>query len=163
MRERRHAQPAHRGPEIRTRAMVMKRKTGRPVQFELMSDARSSLLAWLERCGGGIDDYAFPSRIDPRRHMSTRQYAASWTNGLWLLGLDPRSMARIRYGVPKRRSSTRQPVNKALALFSRKVHHAPHARASFDRTQRRHQMRTVRKIRIIELTVESLGSRGLRR
>lgn len=45
------------------------------MQFELMSDARSSLLAWLERRGGAVDDYAFPSRIDPTRHMSTRQYA----------------------------------------------------------------------------------------
>jgi hypothetical protein len=36
------------GPEIRTRAMVVQHKTGRPVQFELMSDVRGSLLAWLE-------------------------------------------------------------------------------------------------------------------
>ncbi|ESZ57059.1 hypothetical protein X728_24355 [Mesorhizobium sp. L103C120A0] len=34
------------GPEVRTRAMVIQQKTGRPVQFELMSDVRSSLLAW---------------------------------------------------------------------------------------------------------------------
>src|SRR3546814_8147542 len=40
-----------------------------------MSDARGSLLAWLERCGGSIEDYAFPSRIDHTAHMSTRQYA----------------------------------------------------------------------------------------
>lgn len=39
------------GPEIRTRAIVIQQKTSRPVQFELMSDARSSLLAWLERRG----------------------------------------------------------------------------------------------------------------
>lgn len=55
--------------------MVVQQKTGRPVQFELMSDARTSLLAWLERRGGTIDDYAFPSRIDSSCHMSTRQYA----------------------------------------------------------------------------------------
>jgi integrase len=45
------------------------------VQFELMSDMRASLLAWLERRGGAINDYAFPSRIDRAAHMSTRQYA----------------------------------------------------------------------------------------
>lgn len=45
------------GPEIRTRSMVVQQKTGRPVQFELMSDARTSLLAWLERRGGTIDDF----------------------------------------------------------------------------------------------------------
>jgi hypothetical protein len=32
----------------------------------LMSDARSSLLAWLERRGGTVDDYAFLSRIHSR-------------------------------------------------------------------------------------------------
>ena len=37
------------GPEIRRRAIVVQQKTGRPVQFELMSDTRASLLAWLER------------------------------------------------------------------------------------------------------------------
>lgn len=52
------------GGELRTRAMVIQQKTGRPVQFETMSDARGSLLAWLERRGGSIEDYAFPSRID---------------------------------------------------------------------------------------------------
>ncbi len=63
------------GPEIRTRAMVVQQKTGRPVQFELMADARSSLLAWLERRGGTVDDFAFPSRVDHAGHLSTRQYA----------------------------------------------------------------------------------------
>lgn len=61
--------------EIRERASVVQRKTGRPVQFEIASDARGSLLAWQERRGGSVDDYAFPSRIDCSRHLSTRQYA----------------------------------------------------------------------------------------
>jgi hypothetical protein len=50
------------GPEIRTRAMVVQQKTGRPVQFELMVDARASLLAWLEQRGGTVDDFAFPEQ-----------------------------------------------------------------------------------------------------
>lgn len=37
------------GRQIRGRAIVVQRKTGKPVQFELMQDARASLLAWLER------------------------------------------------------------------------------------------------------------------
>lgn len=63
------------GPDIRTRAIVVQQKTGRPVQFELMTDARVSLLAWLQRRGGGIEDFAFPSRVDHEGHISTRQYA----------------------------------------------------------------------------------------
>lgn len=77
------------GPEIRTRAMVIQQKTGRPVQFELMSDVRSSLLAWLERRGGTVDDYAFPSRINPRAHMSTRQYARLVDEWVEAVGLRP--------------------------------------------------------------------------
>ena len=63
------------GGEMRTRSLVVQQKTGRPVQFEITPDARGSLLAWLERRGGSINDYAFPSRIDRSAHISTRQYA----------------------------------------------------------------------------------------
>lgn len=45
------------GGQVRTRAIVMQQKTSRPVQFELLPDARASLLAWLERRGGTVDDY----------------------------------------------------------------------------------------------------------
>ncbi len=63
------------GPTIRARSMVIQQKTGRPVQFEITADAQSSLLAWLERRGGRVDDFAFPSRVNPTGHLSTRQYA----------------------------------------------------------------------------------------
>lgn len=52
------------GTEIRSRARVVQQKTGRPVQFEITPDVRASLLAWLERRGGSVDDYAFHSRVD---------------------------------------------------------------------------------------------------
>lgn len=63
------------GSDIRTRAIVVQQKTGRPVQFELTADVRASLLAWLERRGGTVADFLFPSRVDHTNHMSTRQYA----------------------------------------------------------------------------------------
>ena len=63
------------GADIRTRAIVVQQKTGRPVQFELTADVRASLLSWLERRGGAVADYLFPSRVDHTNHMSTRQYA----------------------------------------------------------------------------------------
>lgn len=62
------------GNDIRARALVIQRKTGRPVQFEILEPARSSLLKWLERRGGTVEDYAFPSRVDHAQHLSTRQY-----------------------------------------------------------------------------------------
>lgn len=53
----------------------MQQKTDLPVQFELLADARASLMAWLDRRGGTVDDYVFPTRVDHSGHLSTRQYA----------------------------------------------------------------------------------------
>lgn len=50
------------GGQIRRQAIVMQQKTS--CQFELLPDALTSLLAWLDRQGGTVDDYVFPSRID---------------------------------------------------------------------------------------------------
>jgi integrase len=75
------------GARVRSRAMVIQQKTGRPVQFELLEPARTSILAWLEWRGGSLDDYAFPSRIDHAEHISTRQYARlvdDWVTGIGL-------------------------------------------------------------------------------
>ena len=75
------------GPQIRARSMVIQQKTGRPVQFEITADARASLLAWLERRGGSVDDFAFPSRINAAGHLSTRQYARlvdEWVSAIGL-------------------------------------------------------------------------------
>ena len=63
------------GGRVRARAIGVQRKTGRPVQFELLEPARASILSWLKCRGGTLDDYAFPSRTDHTAHMSTRQYA----------------------------------------------------------------------------------------
>lgn len=75
------------GTQIRQRAIVVQQKTRRPVQFELLEPARSSLLAWLERRGGTVEDYAFPSRLDHSAHMSTRQYARLVDEWVTAIGL----------------------------------------------------------------------------
>ena len=75
------------GGQIRTRAIVMQQKTSRPVQFELLADARASLLAWLERRGGTLDDYVFPSRVNHAEHLSTRQYARLVDDWVTAVGL----------------------------------------------------------------------------
>ncbi len=75
------------GGQVRSRAIVVQQKTGRPVQFELLESARNSMLAWLEHRGGTIDDFVFPSRIDHAEHLSTRQYARlvdEWVTGIGL-------------------------------------------------------------------------------
>jgi len=75
------------GHDIRARAMVIQQKTSRPVQFEITTDARASLLAWLERRGGSVEDFAFPSRADPNDHLSTRQYARLVDEWVTAIGL----------------------------------------------------------------------------
>ena len=75
------------GGRVRNRAMVIEQKTKRPVQFELLEPARRSLLAWLERRGGSLEEFAFPSRINRMAHLSTRQYARlveEWVKGIGL-------------------------------------------------------------------------------
>lgn len=75
------------GHDIRTRATVVQQKTGRPVQFEITTEVRASLLAWLQRRGGTVDDYAFPSRIDHADHLSTQQYARLVDEWVTAIGL----------------------------------------------------------------------------
>ncbi len=57
------------GGRVRSRAIVIQRKTGRPVQFELLEPARTSILAWLEARGGTLDDYAFPAGSTCHAHQ----------------------------------------------------------------------------------------------
>lgn len=76
-----------RGGQVRSRAIVVQQKTGQPVQFELLEPARNSILAWLERRGGTLDDFMFPSRVNHANHISTRQYARlvdEWVIGIGL-------------------------------------------------------------------------------
>jgi hypothetical protein len=49
---------------IRNRATAIQQKTGRAVQLELMTEARKTLLTWLERRVGSLGDYIVPSRVN---------------------------------------------------------------------------------------------------
>lgn len=75
------------GNDVRCRALIIQRKTGRPVQFEILEPARTSLLKWLERRGGTVEDYAFPSRVDHSQHLSTRQYGRLVDEWVTAIGL----------------------------------------------------------------------------
>lgn len=60
---------------VRNRTVAIQQKTKRPVQFDLLAPARSSIPPWLERRGGSPDNYAFPSHVDRLDHLSARQRA----------------------------------------------------------------------------------------
>jgi integrase len=72
------------------RATVVQQKTDRPVQFEIMTEARNSLKTWLDRRGGTLRDFVFPSRIDYLGHLSTRQYAHLVDEWVSTIGRDKR-------------------------------------------------------------------------
>src|SRR5687767_13836100 len=74
---------------VKRRVVILQRKTGRPVQFEVTEQTRRSIAAWLERQQLGFDDWLFPSRIKRGFHLSTRQYARLVDKWVCLLGLDP--------------------------------------------------------------------------
>lgn len=96
------------GAEIRNRALVIQQKTGRPVQFELTADVRTSLQAWLECRRGTIGDFVFPSRIDLTGHLSTRQYARLVDEWVEAAGL-----RRAEYGTHSLRRTKASMIYKA--------------------------------------------------
>ena len=63
------------GTNVRRRATIVQKKTGRPVQFEITDQSRSSVEAWLPILRATGSRYLFPSRLHASPHISTRQYA----------------------------------------------------------------------------------------
>ena len=63
------------GGRVRDRATVIQKKTGRPVQFEITEQTRSSIRDWVSEGNLKGRNYLFPSHRQGQRHVSTRQYA----------------------------------------------------------------------------------------
>jgi integrase len=63
------------GANVRRRATIVQKKTGRPVQFEITEQSRSSIEAWLPMLRTAGSRYLFPSRLHASLHISTRQFA----------------------------------------------------------------------------------------
>lgn len=91
------------GGHIRNRTTIIQQRTGRPVQFEIMTEARRSLEAWLQRRGGSIFDFVFHSRIDYLGHLSTRQYARLVDEWVSTIGLDKREYGT--HSMPRTKAS----------------------------------------------------------
>jgi integrase len=63
------------GANVRRRATIVQKKTGRPVQFEITEQSRSSVEPWLPILRATGSRYLFPSRLRASPHLSIRQYA----------------------------------------------------------------------------------------
>lgn len=77
------------GGRVMSRAMVVQRKTGQPVQFEITDQTRDSIRAWMQKAELAPGDYVFPSRLSGSTHLSTRQYARMVNTWVSEIGLDP--------------------------------------------------------------------------
>jgi integrase len=76
------------GEHMAARAIVMQRKTQRPVQFEITEQTRGALSAWIRRASLRSEDFLFPSRVHESPHLSTRQYARIVDGWVQDTGLD---------------------------------------------------------------------------
>jgi integrase len=74
---------------VRSRASVVQQKTGKPVTFEISDQTKLSIQEWVRRLGSRQRGPLFPSRIDPNRSISTRQYARLVDRWIGSIGLDP--------------------------------------------------------------------------
>jgi integrase len=77
------------GNQMLSRAIVVQRKTQRPVQFELTEDTRNAVSAWIAKANLKLEQYLFPSRLKNSPHISTRQYARIVHRWVASIGLDP--------------------------------------------------------------------------
>ena len=58
------------GGRVAARAIVMQRKTRRPVQFELTEQTRQAVQAWVIEAKLSSDEFLFPSRLRASPHLS---------------------------------------------------------------------------------------------
>jgi integrase len=77
------------GNQVLPRALIIQRKTQRPVQFELTEATRSAIGARLEVTALRPEQYLFPSRLSAFPHISTRQYPRMVHRWVGAEGIDP--------------------------------------------------------------------------
>jgi integrase len=97
----------YQGAAVASRAIVMQRKTQRPVQFEITEAARESIHAWVARSQLRATSHLFPGRGD-ESHLSTRQYSRVVKDWVRSVGLDS-----TRYGTHSLRRT------KATLIYKR--------------------------------------------
>ena len=107
------------GGQVSSRAMILQKKTQRPVQFEIMPRTRSAISQWIQVANLGRRAYLFPSRPRRRSHLSTRQYARLVESWISSIGLDPsaygtHSLRRTKASLIYRRTKNLRAVQLLL-------------------------------------------------
>lgn len=107
------------GTAIAKRAIVLQRKTGRPVHFELTEPTRASVVEWALQAQLTSGSHLFPGRSDRSAHLSTRQYARIVSGWVIDIGLDryaygTHSMRRTKASLIYRRTKNLRAVQILL-------------------------------------------------
>ncbi len=76
------------GDRVSSRAIILQKKTSKPVQFEITEATRDSVGNWINQAHLNSDNYLFPSRLHDSPHLSTRQYARIVNGWVTEIGLD---------------------------------------------------------------------------
>ena len=76
------------GSRVAARAIVMQKKTQRPVQFEITEQSRDAVAAWITAAHLKPEQFLFPSRVTESPHLSTRQYSRIVGSWVGSIGLD---------------------------------------------------------------------------
>lgn len=77
------------GGEVKTRGIIVQKKTGRPVQFEITEQTRIAIRNLMSRHYLRSSDFLFQSRLVSSPHLSTRQYARIVQGWVRSIGLNP--------------------------------------------------------------------------
>jgi len=107
------------GGHTASRAMILQRKTGEPVRFEITEQTRISIDALIRHAKLESADYLFQSRLADSPQISTRQYARIVKNWICMIGLDPvyygtHSMRRTKAALIYRRTKNLRAVQSLL-------------------------------------------------
>lgn len=141
------------GNQVLSRAMVIQRKTQRPVQFELTEPTRSAVSAWLEKSRLRSDQFLFPSRVAKSPHVSTRQYARIVHHWAESAGLDSsaygtHSMRRTKATLIYKRTKNLRAVQLLLGHSNWKVRSDTSASRWMTRWKFRNRLKSSQGLRL---------------
>ena len=107
------------GVRMASRAIVMQKKTQRPVQFEITEQTRDVVAAWIATAHLKPEQFLFPSRVSASPHLSIREYSrivGSWVNsiGLDAAAYGTHSMRRTKATMIYRRTRNLRAVQLLL-------------------------------------------------
>ena len=69
------------GSHVASRAIVMQKKTQRPVQFEITEQTRDVVAAWIAAAHLKPEQFLFPSRVSASPHLDSAVFADCWVVG----------------------------------------------------------------------------------